>query len=449
MRRSLPSGLAPMGSRNYALFWVGYLFSNTGRWIELTGSVWLVYLLTDSPILLGLLGIVRAVPSVVLSPIAGVIADRVDQRRLLFVTQALGFGASLALGLLVATGLVELWHVYVQVAAQAAITAFDQSTRQALFPRLVPRTQLPAAVTLSATAARLATLAGPAIGGVAIASLGEASPFLLNAASLTVLVVALVAMTGIAPQPRGVGGGFRRELAEGLRYILRAPVLNGLIRMEVFFSIFSMNAVLITIVGVEILGVGPEGLGWLLAAPAVGSLVGIAGLVSLGHARRPGRLVVISTLIYAVAMIGFAVSTSYMVSFAILAVTGLIDAVVTITRHALVQLAAPGEMRGRVMANMGVVTRGLSPLAQTQSGLMAGILGAPLAGATAAIVLAVMAAATGYFNRSLWKFSLAEAIEDPDEDPDEDGEPGPGREVAATAGSAPGTGASEPRPPSR
>jgi MFS family permease len=138
-RRRLPVNLAPLSHLNFAQFFVGFAVTNAGKWIEQTGAVWLVYELTGSPALLGLLGVAKAVPAVILGPIAGVVVDRVDQRKLLLLTQGLGLVASLALGLLIASGQVQLWQIYLQVAVQSGIMAFDAPVRQALFPRLVPR----------------------------------------------------------------------------------------------------------------------------------------------------------------------------------------------------------------------------------------------------------------------------------------------------------------------
>lgn len=402
--------LAPLGHRNFALYWVGHAGSNTGRWIELTGAVWLVFELTHSPVLLGLLGLARAVPALTLSPIAGVIVDRVDQRRLLGVTQALGLVASLALGSLVITGTVELWHVYVQVALQAAINTFDAAVRQALFPRLVTRTLLPEAVTLSTVADRLSQLVGPAVGGFAIAGLGEAAPFLLNAATFLALIAAVLGMRDIVPRTAAAGSSFRGELTEGLRHVLAVPVLSGLLRLEVVFGFLQMNAVMITLVGRGVLEVGPEGLGGLLAAPALGSVIGIALLLVLGHTRRQGRFIVGCAFAYAAALVAFAVSREYTLSFAALALSGLWDALMTVTRHSVLQLAAPGHMRGRVMANMRTVTGGVGPLAQTQSGILADAIGPPLAVVAAAAALAIAAGVTARANPALWSFSRDEAI---------------------------------------
>jgi hypothetical protein len=328
----------------------------------------------------------------------------VDQRRLLSITQALGFAASLTLGVLVATGDVELWHIYMQVALQSGIGAVDGAGRQALFPRLVPRSLIAEAVTLSVAAGRLSALIGPLVGGFIIAVLTRAAPFMLNAATFLILIAAITGMRGAASTPGPSGSSFRGELFAGLRHIMAAPVLSGLLRMEIVFSVFQMNAVMITIIAREVLVVGPQGLGGLLAAPASGAILGLAGLLVVGHARRPGRFIVMCTIAYSLTLVAFASGQSYEVAFGALVLLGLLDSLVMATRHTVMQLAAPETMRGRVMANMGTVTRGFGPLAQTQSGILAGLIGPPLAVVVAAASLAVAAVNTARTNPALWEF---------------------------------------------
>jgi len=403
--RRLPGNLGPLGYRNFLLYWVGFIASHSGKNIELVGAVWLISELTGSPLLLGVLGLARALPQLVLSPIAGVVVDRLDQRRMLFTTQALSLVASLALGLLVLTGLVEPWHVYLEVAAQSTILSFDAAVRQALFPRLVPRAELPEAVTLSVTAARSSAFIGPAIGGFAIAGLGVASPFLANAVTYLALMLGVALMRDIPPIPARRAASFRTELLEGLQYIRATPVLRGLLRLEVVFSIFSINPVIVTIIATQVLHVGPEGLGGLLAADALGALIGVVTLIIVGQPRRQGRFSILSTFAYAAALVAFALSRDYVLSFAILAVCGLTDVFTAVTRMTIMQLTAPGQMRGRLMANMRIVTGGIGPLAETQSGVLSSLFGGPAALITAAGALVVAAGWTARSNPEFWRLS--------------------------------------------
>lgn len=380
--------LAPLRIRNYLLFWTGFAASNTGRWIELTGALWLVSELTDSPALLGLVGIVRAAPALLLSPVAGVIVDRVDQRRMLFITQAVSMALSFGLGLIVLSGRLELWHLYLQLGIQSAIQAFDAAVRQALFPRLVPRTQLADAVTLTITAGRTAKFVGPVLGGIAIAQLGVASPFILNAASFLVLMGGVAAMRNIPATEAGARQSFKGELAEGVKYLWRAPVLRGLLLVEVAFGVLQMNEVMVTIIARDVLGAGPEGLGVLLSAAALGSILGLFTLLSVGQTERQGRFAVWCVTAYCAGLLAVAAGPGFGLTFAALTVLGLLDSLVTVTRHSIMQMTAPEAMRGRVMANMGTITNGVSPLAQAQSGALAAVLGPSGAVAVAAAGLA-------------------------------------------------------------
>jgi MFS family permease len=362
--------------------------------------------LTDSPLLVGLLGTARALPALILSPIAGVIADRVNQRLLLFVTQALALTSSLCLAVLVATGAVELWHIYAQVVVQASITAFDAVARQALFPRLIPKPVLPQAVMLSITAARVSKFVGPAAGGLLIADLGLSSPFFVNAASFLGLMGALAWMRPTPYVTSGAATSFRREMAEGLRHIMSAPVLSGILKLEIVFSLFEMNPAMIAIIGREILDVGPRALGLLLAAPALGSFFAISWLLYARRMSRQGRVSLSSTLAYALVLVLLAVSPSYGFSFVALACLGMLEVLLTVTRSTLMQLAAPEHMRGRVMANMATVSRGFGPLAETQSGLTASLLGPSISVLVAAGVVGLAAGLTAVFNREIWRYSL-------------------------------------------
>src|SRR2546425_1429561 len=173
--RFLPD-LAPLQHRNYALYWTGQLISQCGTWIELTATTWLLYQLTDSPLLLGLGGLFRALPVFAFALLGGAVADRVERRRLLVVTQSSSVVTALLLGTLVVTGQVAFWHIYLVNVVNAMIAAFDAPGRQSLFPTLVPRGEIQNAITLNSTLFRTSQLVGPAVAGILIARVSMASP---------------------------------------------------------------------------------------------------------------------------------------------------------------------------------------------------------------------------------------------------------------------------------
>jgi hypothetical protein len=191
--------------------------------------------------------------------------------------------------------------------------------------------------------------------------------------------------------------------------MLATPVLAGVLKLEIVYALFQMNPVMVTIIARDVLGVGPEGLGALLAADGVGALIGIAILLTARPRARPGRFVILGTMAYAGALVGFAAAREYGVAFAALVVAGLFDTLVATTRNSIMQLVAPPEMRGRVIGNHGLVVRGLPPLAQAQSGFVAGLVGGPWAIVAAASAVAVGSAVTGRLNRALMTWSTDEA----------------------------------------
>jgi hypothetical protein len=261
-------------------------------------------------------------------------------------------------------------------------------------------------VTLQSTAARASSLIGPAIAGLAIATYGEAAPYFLHAAMYLPLMAALVPIRRLIGRLSPSISSFRGDLVDGFRRLREEPLLNGLLRLELVFALLQANTVIITIVAVELLGAGPEGLGLLLAAPSLGAVLGITGLLGFGPVRRQGRFVIVTMVAYAATLVMFAVSTAYALSFIVLALNGMFDAFLSITRNSMVQLAAPARMRGRLMANMATVSRGISPISEAVSGLLAGAVGARFALAAAAAGLAVAAGVTARGNRAVWAFAI-------------------------------------------
>lgn len=403
-RRLSSARLAPLRHKSFTMYLAGWATTRFGKGVEETALLWVAYELTNSPAMLGLLGLFRAVPSILLGPIAGAVADRVDQRKILFVTQSLGGLASLAAGTLIATGWIEVWHLYALVAFEYTADSFDGAARSALFPRLVPLSDLPDAVTMNATAGRVMQLAGPVVGGFVIGFLGEAAPFFINAATFPALMLAVVLIRKINPVEPGEPQSLASDMWEALRHIARAPVLRGLLLLEIVVGIVQINSVIITVFGREVLDVGPEGLGGLLAAPAVGAVVALFGMLALGHADRQGRFVLVSGIVYSVSLILLAESVQFALAFTVLAVIGLMDGFMTVSRHSVLQLVAPDQMRGRIMGWMGTITRGISPVGEMQSGTVSGLLGAGPALVIAGSVLGVAVTATALTNRPLWRF---------------------------------------------
>ena len=406
--RQVPPGLRPLQHRDFRLYWAGYGVSNTGTWIETTGVVWTVYALTDSPAMFGMVGLARAIPFITLSPIAGVCADRVDRRRLLFATQGTSMVLSAWLAVTIASGHVQLWQIFLQVSMQAGVRAFDASARNALFPELVPRERLSDAVTLTFFAGRSSAFIGPIIGGIAIARLGSGAPWLLNAVSSFVLMFAVRQMRPVSGEARP-RTQLRTDVLEGIRFVTRTPILRGLILMEIILGVFQVNEVIITIIASDVLHTGPEGLGLLLSASALGSIAGVMALLLYRNVTRKGRFVLACLIMYGLALCLLSSARSFWTAFAVLVVLGLLDSFASVTRSSIVQELTPSEMRGRVLGVTLTITGGVSPLAQAQSGLLTGALSGPLALAASGVGLCVAGATVRFRIPELWSYGHRDA----------------------------------------
>jgi len=354
--------------------------------MEQVATTWVLYELTGSAVLTGLLGVSRAIPFLLLTPFAGALADRIDQRRLLLVTQSWGMLNSLVLGLLVLSGNAQPWHIYAQTFVQTAVTAFDITGRQAMFPRLVARRHIQAAVTLNSTAARTASFVGPAVAGWLIIGVGNAAPFLANAASFFALIGMLLLMRDRS-RPARAEVRFSTELLEGLRYVARSPLLSGILKLETIVALFSVNPAILAIFAREVLHAGADGLGILLSAMAFGALIGNFGLLWFASVRRKGPIILAGGALYAACLLGLAATSTLALSAAVLLVAGVGDSAISAMRNSALHLGARPALRGRTVAAMLTIRRGVQPISQTQSGALAGLLGAPAALAIAGVAM--------------------------------------------------------------
>jgi len=389
--RLLP-GLSPLRHRDFALYWVGQCVSQIGTFIEMTATTYLLYAITSSPLLLGLGGLVRGVPILGLALFGGALADRIDRRRLLLYTQCAQVVTSLILGTLVATGAVQFWHIYVIGFVNSTMSAFDAPARNSFYPQLIPRADFQNAVTLSSVIFRLSTLLGPAIAGILIATVGPASPFFVNAASYFAIIFALLAIRTKFSAAAGSRVSLRSAAWGGIQYAMQSPVLPLILVTEMALSVFGHNSALITIFARDVLRVGPEGLGLLLSAVGAGAIGGTIVLVATGEVRRKGAIMIAAGALYAVGLLGFAISTSFALSMLVLFVLGVADAGWGAMRNTIAQLATADAYRGRVMSMITVTSRGLTNMGQIETGAIVAAAGPALGAAINAVLVGVSVA---------------------------------------------------------
>ena len=262
-RSRLPAGLIALRERNFLLYTVGQFTSQLGSWIELTAVSWIIYEMTDSPFLLGLVGLFRATPTIMLALFGGAIADRVPRRLLLMCTESTMLTVSLTLGILAYTGDLEYWHLYALNLTSGTLQAFSVPSRHALFAGLVPRSSMSSAVVLNSVAVRGGGFIGPTIAGLALAYGGYSLPFFMNAVSFVAMIAALWMMRIPKAQAEATDKHppLREGIKEGLAFVWRTPFLRVALLLELATGLFGHNAALITIIVRDVLQSGPESLG--------------------------------------------------------------------------------------------------------------------------------------------------------------------------------------------
>ena len=392
--------------RDFRLLGVATLVSIVGTQMQNVGIDWHIYLLTHSPLALGFVGLVRVLPIITLSLWGGVVADRTDRKRVMFIAQSVMAVAALLLAVATLLHRERLWLIYALTAIASGATAFDNPARQALIPRLVPSEDLPGALSLNLTFFHIAMIAGPAASGLVIAVTSRATSiatthagggatrglaliYFGNALSFAAVLGALLLIrtSGVV---RAAGGGapasIRSALSDGLRFVFRTPIMVSTMALDFFATLFSGAMSLLPIVSDQILHVGPAGYGWLRSAPAIGALAG--SLYTALHAlpRRQGPIFLWAVAAYGAATVVYGLSRSWVLTFFALAAAGLADLVSTVIRQTLRQVITPDDLRGRMTSVNMIFFMGGPQLGEMEAGFVASLFRTAAIGAAISIV---------------------------------------------------------------
>ena len=330
---------------------------------------------------LGLVGLVKVVPIVFFSIVSGVVADAWNRRRLMLATQTGSTLVALALAAVAFSGGPSVWPVYALAAAGAAVSSFDLPARQALMPMLVPRDDLPNAISLNTIMFQAASVAGPSIGGLLIATSGVGWAYVVNMFSFMFVIAALLMMRDV-PDRQPSEGGSRDDVSwhaalEGLRFVFRQPLIRSTMLLDFFATFFSSATALLPIFAQDILRVGPQGYGWLYAAPAIGAVATSAAMIPVTpRIERRGPVLLWAVVWFGLATIGFGISRWFWLTFACLAVTGATDTISIIIRNIVRQLETPDRLRGRMIGVNMVFFIGGPQLGEFEAGALASWLGA-------------------------------------------------------------------------
>jgi MFS family permease len=368
-----------LSSRNYRLFFGGQGISLIGTWMQQIAMSWLVYRMTNSPFLLGLIGFSSQICSLFFSPFAGVISDRWNRHRILVATQSLSMIQAFILAALTLTGAVTVPHLIILALFLGFVNAFDMPTRQAFVVEMVERREdLANAIALNSFLFNSARLVGPSVAGILISILGEGMCFLLNALSFLAVIVALLAMKTAYHKKETQETQVLQGFKEGFTYALGFPPIRSILLFLGWISLVgTANTTLMPVFAKKILHGGPQTYGFLMAAIGAGAIIGAIFLASRRSVLGLGRIIVMASGIFGIGLISFSLSHTLWLSFSALLLVGFGMMVEMASSNTILQTMVDDDKRGRVMSLYVMAFMGMAPLGSLAGGSLANAIGAP------------------------------------------------------------------------
>lgn len=375
-KKILNKGFPALTHRNFRYFWTGQCVSLIGTWVQRTAQQWLVYSMTKSPFLLGILGVFQFAPTLIFSLFAGVFVDRFPKKKILLTTQTIMMTQAFLLAFLVWTGLVRYWHILLLAALLGMVDTFDIPTRQSFFIELVGKEDLMGAIALNSASVNGARIIGPALSGLLMAYLGTAFCFFLNGLSFIAVLCGLTAVKTYSAHIRERGGSVLSETWAGLKHIAGSRTLSGAILTMLAVGTFAMNTnVLIPVYAKQILHRQAAGYSFLLSAMGFGSFIG-ALFVSARAKRGPKKKILFgSALSICLILLLLGLVRQYYLAIIILAVFGFSSLMFMTTTNSTIQLNADDQYRGRVMSVYNLAFLGTTPIGNLYAGFVSEKLG--------------------------------------------------------------------------
>jgi MFS family permease len=366
-------------SRNYRLFYGGQSISLIGTWIQRLAVPWLVYRLTDSAFLLGVVGFAGQIPTFILAPFAGVLVDRWDRRRILLWTQILAMIQATVLTILYFTDTIQIWIIILLGVFLGLINAFDMPARQSFLVQMVDqREDLSNAIALNSSMVNSARLLGPSIAGILIAVTGEGICFLLNALSYIVVIGSLVMIRTLPPEVKNKNEKVFDELKEGIIYVFGFTPIRSIILLVALISLMGMPYTVLTpVFAKEIFHGGAHTFGFLMAAAGVGALTASLYLASRKSVIGLGRIIPISAALFGAGLIAFAWSRIFLLSLLFMLVAGFGMIMTMASSNTILQTITDDDKRGRVMSFFTIAFMGTAPFGSLLAGSLASQIGAP------------------------------------------------------------------------
>lgn len=363
--------------RNYLL---GAFLSEIGNQMQVVAVAWQVYEMTRNPASLGLIGLANFLPIILFSLVGGLVADKVDRKKLLVVSQAAQLILAIILFTMTMTHFINLWMIYAILVLIATAQSFSIPARQSVLPHLVPKKYFMNAVSLNVLQFQGATMIGPAIAGFLIAGVGVAAIYFLNALSFLFFIIAVLSI-GVPLQKHDVQDVefSMKSIMEGIKFVTKTPILYTTMILDFAATFFGTATILMPVFAQDVLHVGAQGLGFLYSAPAIGGVV--AGLLvsALHHKiKHQGKVIIAALTLYGLATIGFGLSNIFWVSVFFLILVGFGDMVSTIIRNTIRQMITPDHLRGRMASVMRIFFQGGPQLGDMEAGFLAKLIGGPI-----------------------------------------------------------------------
>lgn len=404
--------LASLRHRNFRLLFCGTSLSHVGDFIQAMAQSWLVWTLTQSPLLLGVIGFCQALPRLLLGAVGGAIVDRLERRRLLVTTQVLAMTQAFCFWALVYFERIEFWHVMLLVLFLGTINSINQTARHSLINGLVPREDLMNAIALNSSLANLAKIIGPSLGGVLISVIGVAGCLFVNAVSFLAIIITLVVME--FPQARGrlkEATPFWQEVNEGYRFLRGERRLSAIILLTYGVALVGTPySRFLPVIATDVLHAGPTTFGLLLAAPGIGAVIAGLGIASFGQLRRRTHFVAMSVYAFSGFLILFSFSQWLPLSMLSLILVGASNIAFRAVANSIVQMETPPELLGR-MLSLFFMDKGMWSFGTLFIGGVAHLIGTPRAIAISGLACALAASALLYQQRQGRAAPRADSLE--------------------------------------
>lgn len=387
-------------STNFRNYLFGASISEIGNQMQTVAVAWQIYEMTRNPASLGLIGLANIVPILLFSLIGGVTADKLNRKKLLIVSQICLAFLGFSLFIITTLGIAVPWMIYLILGLVATANSFSMPARQSILPHLIDRKFFMNAVSLNTLQFQFATMTGPAIAGFLIAGYGVSIVYLFNTLSFLAFIIS-VSFIKIPKHIKKEVEFSVGSVMEGVKFVVKTPILYLTMILDFLATFLGTATILMPVFAQDVLHVGPQGLGLLYSAPAIGGVIAGLLLSSIHNIKNQGRVIVVSVLIYGLAIIGFGFSKLLPLSIFFLVIMGLSDMISTIIRNTIRQMVTPDHIRGRMVSIMRIFFQGGPQLGEIEAGFLAAAIGGPATVIVGGVGVLVITSIVAWKNKAL------------------------------------------------